>query len=257
MSKTFGHLGLFPFCFPLKDPQEIDLEVAQSTSNYSGSYAGSLFPLKCTLKEAMSLYWRIKEINLSASLVFDTIDYRDEATITSNATITEFNAADEFDSLQKRVCGKPTFLESSVQNIYESYNPPTPPVAINDIMYIRWFSDIIQTSPMFDVIGNILNIPVRGVTSDTWFYPTINFTLSRYSDTWTTYFPHYYISFGNQTVYTQTGQEKTIIVNIPEIGASLPMKIYRIEQYVDGSLFNTSGTATFSDWTVELWAKPQ
>lgn len=273
MADDFRHLGLFPFCFKRKKPEDIDLLIAENTPNYSGSYAGSLFPLKCKLQEAMDLYWRVKEINFDANLFFENDDYSEEAVVTSAAKIPDFEPIDELDSLRKRICGKPSVLQCDVDYIFTSKNPPGAPTTIAEKINIEWFAKDIEWGlpPLFtqQIDGNIFpfTLPSRGLATpksaqiDTapqsfWYYPAIVFTFARYLDTWTTFFPHYNLTVGGTNIYSTTGNEQTIMVKIPETDTFLPMKIYQIVQ-VRGTTASGNGTATFSDWTVELWPRPR
>jgi hypothetical protein len=277
---SFFHLGLFPFCFLSdKEEEEINIEVAERDEDYSGSYAGTLFPIRCELDQAMALFWRIKKIKLTAKLsdirITETESSRTEvydiAEIKSGSEFitTNIETEDPLESLRLRVCGPPYQLDSEFESTSGSIFTNLETGEIIDRkktetegISVEWFA----ASPYEGRRGiSKLNFGGNKENSRDYIYmPYLQFVFSRYNDFWTTYFPHFDRTDPRKGLrtYTRTGDTKNISINIPELG-SVNMTFYQIitnrQRSIDPPLSADSGggDATFSNWDVELWEKAE
>ena len=277
---SFFHLGLFPFCFLSdKEEEEINIEVAERDEDYSGSYAGTLFPIKCELDQAMALFWRIKKIKLTAKLseiIITETEYGksetyDVAEIKSGSEfiIPNIETEDPLESLRLRVCGPEYQLFSEFETKFGTISTDFETGETTDTVRtqteeirMEWFT----TSP-YEGRRGISKLKLGGSkenSRDYIYMPFVRFTFARYEDFWTTYFPHFDRTnpLNGLRSYTRTGDTKNISINIPELG-SFNMTIYQIitnrQQRIDPpeSYDSGGGDATFSNWDVELWEKAE
>ena len=275
---SFHHLGLFPFCFKrVESVNEIDTEIAESVEGYAGSYVGTLFPLKLNLQQAMDLFWRVKTITVDFSYEYESeptddgfqIFYTDVTT--SKAEIKEFSAIDEYDSMKKRVCGFPTYLQ------YTTLSTSSDSSGFNSTSEIQrkifWFSD----SAITDAINGAFDKPVessydlpRGIIilqdgkeerdpRNYDYYPTILIPYSQYGDYWTTWHPHTTYESGIGQITTTTGLNVTVSLTFTDFDGNNISKEITFYQVLYSALsgFTNYGTTTISSpIDVELWEPP-
>ena len=272
MDDPFVFLGLFPFCVPTVDSiEELNQQIAESTEDYSGSFAGSAYPLELTLKQAMALFWRTKQINFDFEIkseVFDedgNLTYYEkvyptnkEATFSGNEEI--LSAENTYQALLARICGNPYDL--SFEQVYEYFFLADELESKTIGNYIGWFANSADYgSEMYDFNISMLRCvkifdPSIGDdindVNNYKYYPSININASTYNNLYTTFFPHFITYYEGGFNYSQTGDD-TKEIKIKFGNEEKTISIYEIELFNQNEEFSDQAEVFFSDWTVELW----
>jgi hypothetical protein len=204
-------LGTFPFCVEERDPIEATQE-ALGTSAFNGS----LYPIGMTLRHAMLLYWRLKQINLSWSVTsingesfynWTTIDGEHTNEYTEN-----YN-----DFFETRVCEETNSLFAEI--FYSGGETEY----VSTIDLFGGISGAILWNPLFDFIPEDL---LKCVKYEDLYYPYINFGFFGYS-----------VQFGTVRIFSDqftSAGTSTINLNIEE--TDYPITIYQERSFTEASV---------------------
>jgi len=261
---TFNHLGEFPFCILEESANSINQQVAQSVEGYSGDYVGTLFPFDTNLQQAMDLFWRVKSLNFS---FYNFTDFTNqfnsggsaEAESITPATIKEFTTNNPNDSMAKRVCGLPTYLEYTMKYKFTS-SGENPAITENQSQSkFGWTSaNIIANSGGGGTdFGTPLFGAPRGIRQSEVYYPTMLFSFGLYTCLWASFFPH----FNMGGFYSELKDTRTVNFQFTDFDGnnylrSLTLYLIVVEQEDPNDPPQTVGETTISDFEVELWSPP-
>jgi hypothetical protein len=275
---TFVHLrGPFPFCPEIVESvSSIDEQIAQSAANYTGTYVGSVYPFELTLRQAVTLFWRTKKINieygLSNSECDSSVRFSESLNVYSQPIFPTISASSTIEALQQRVCGEPYFLTYEELYVGESleggdgftdYRPAT----------ISWFDNFLEgfvsgldfgAGYAQGEIPRCLAIFQGGDPQNAenyLYYPSFYFTTGIYENGFSTFSPLIYREFANgDYVFTSAGE--TVLINLTSEGFSLQLEINQIISTIctltnfGQDVFCQSsgcGEYQFNDWEIELW----